>query len=218
MIIFFILMGIIFFISLMLFIICLSTLEIEVKNLVFNSNNTNQKLEDYLIYIKLKLLNKLTWVKIKIDNKRIKKYEKFNNKLLEKFSNFKAMALKSKKEILKRENIKCIKDLDIKLEKIDLNMKINLLDTIITSFSVALISSILSILIANIMEDCNYENCKYKISPIYNSKTQIIISLNCIINVKIVHIINIVYILFKKRGVDYDERTSNRRTYVCSND
>ena len=69
---FFIFLGIIFFISLILFIICLSTLEIEIKNLDFNSNKEiGKRLEEYLIYIKLKFANKITWFKIKINDKKI---------------------------------------------------------------------------------------------------------------------------------------------------
>lgn len=216
---FLIFIGIILFISLILFIICLSTLEIEVENFVFNSNNKrSKKLEDYLIYIKLKFVNKITWLKIKIDYKKIKKYKLFNNKILKKLSNFKDMVSKNKKEIFKRENIKYIKELDIKLKKIHLNMKISVLDAMITSLIVPLISTFLSIIVANTMEKYNNEDCKYIISPIYSEKMEAIINLNCIINVKIVHIINIVYMLFKKRSVNYDERTSNRRAYVCSNE
>ena len=72
---FLIFIGIILFIFLILFIIFLSTLEIEVENFVFNSNNKrSKKLEDYLIYIKLKFVNKITWLKIKIEYKKYIKY------------------------------------------------------------------------------------------------------------------------------------------------
>lgn len=216
---FLIFIGIILFIFLISFIIFLSTLEIEVENFVFNSNNKrSKKLEDYLIYIKLKFVNKITWLKIKIDYKKIKKYKLFNNKILKKLINFKDMVSKNQKEIFKKENIKYIKELDIKLKKIHLDMKINVLDAMFTSLIVPLISTFLSIIVANTMEKYNNEDCKYIISPIYSEKMEAIINLNCIINVKIVHIINIVYMLFKKRSVNYDERTSNRRAYVCSNE
>ena len=228
---FLIFIGIILFISLISFIIFLSTLEIEVENFVFDSNNKrSKKLEDYLIYIKLKFVNKITWLKIKIDYKKIKKYKLFNNKILKKLINFKDMVSKNQKEIFKREipegvanyissnYLKYIKELDIKLKKIHLDMKINVLDAMFTSLIVPLISTFLSIIVANTMEKYNNEDCKYIISPIYSEKMEAIINLNCIINVKIVHIINIVYMLFKKRSVNYDERTSNRRAYVCSNE
>lgn len=216
---FLIFIGIIFFMYLIIFVICLSTLEIEVKNFAFNSNNEgSKKLEEYLIYIRLKFVNKITWLKIKIDYKKIKKYKLFNNKILKKFINFKDMVSKKQKEIFRKENIKYIKELDVKLKKIHLDMKISVLDAMLTSLIVPLISTLLSIIIANTMEKYNNEDYKYIISPKYSEKMEAIINLNCIINVKLVHIINIVYMLFKKRSVNYDERTSNRRTYVCSNE
>lgn len=216
---FLIFIGIIFFISLILFVICLSTLEIEVKNFAFNSNNrSSKKLEEYLIYIRLKFVNKITWLKIKIDYRKIKKYKLFNNKILKKFINFKDMVSKKQKEIFRKENIKYIKELDIKLKKIHLDMKISVLDAMLTSLIVPLISTLLSIIVANTMEKYNSEDYKYIISPKYSEKMEAIINLNCIINAKLVHIINIVYMLFRKRSVNYDERTSNRRAYVCSNE
>ena len=213
---FLIFIGIILFIFLILFIIFLSTLEIEVENFVFNSNNKrSKKLEDYLIYIKLKFVNKITWLKIKIDYKKIKKYKLFNNKILKKLSNFKDMVSKNQKEIFKKENIKYIKELDIKLKKIHLDMKISVLDAMFTSLIVPLVSTLLSILLAKNIKKYKIEKYNYTITPIYKENIQIIISLNCIINVKMVHIINILYMLLKRRSVKYDERTSNRRAYVC---
>ncbi len=216
---FFIFLGIIFFISLILFIICLSTLEIEIKNLDFNSNKEiGKRLEEYLIYIKLKFANKITWFKIKINDKKIKKYKLSNIKLIKKLNNFKEIINKNKKEILKEENINFIKELNIKTKKLYLELKISMLDVIVTSFTIPLISTILSIILANTIEKYNKQDYIYLISPIYTEKIELRIKLNCIINVKIVHIINIVYMLFKKRSVNYDERTSNRRAYVSSDE
>ena len=75
MIIFLIFLGLLYIIFLLLY---LSTLEIEIQKFKFNSKNkTNKKVEDYLFYIRLKLLNKFTWIKIKIDNKKINKWTKY---------------------------------------------------------------------------------------------------------------------------------------------
>ena len=122
----------------------------------------------------------------------------------------------NKKDILEIKNVKY---LNIELKKINLEMQLDISDNILTSFAVVIISTLLSIVISRVMKKYNEEKCKYIIKPIYNENIQIIIDLNCIINVKMVHIINIVYMLFKKkRSVKYDERTSNRRAYVCRNE
>ncbi len=220
MLLFRIVLGIIFIISLMLYIIFLSILEIEFKELKFNSNNNkNNKLENYLIYIRLKFANKITWLKIKMDYKKMEKYKIFNNKILGKLINIRdllPLLIEKKEESLKNKNFE---KLDIKIKKINLNIKISALNAMLTALVTAIISTFLSIIIANRKENNNITNYKYKIIPIYSNKAEISINLNCIINVKMVHIIHIVYMLYKKkRSVENDERTSNRRSYVCSND
>lgn len=51
--------------------------------------------------------------------------------------------------------------------------------------------------------------------PMYRFGNSINLSLNCIINVKMVHIIYVIYILLKK-GMIKNERTSNRGAYDYS--
>ena len=204
-------LGIVFLISLLIFIICLSNLEIEIENFKYDSDNLNkEKKQDYLIYIRLKLLKRLTWFKLTIDDDRISKIR--NSKII-KIDILKRILLKNEKEVFTIENLKNIQKFEI--EKFNLKMKIDLINTIITSLSVAVISTFISILLAYNIRSYDDEKYNYIITPIYKENMQIIINLNCIINVKMVHIINILYMLFKKRSVNYDERTSNRRAYVC---
>lgn len=222
MIAFYIVLTILFLITLFFLLLLLSNIEIEINKLWFDSSNKKgEKLKDYLFYIRLKFLNKVTWLKVKIDSKKVlkiknskilksKSFEKINiiNKMKEK-------AIKNKKEIFKISNIK---DLDIKIEQLNLDMKISVSDNIITSFTVAVISSIISIILARNIDKYEKDKYMYLITPIYEYKPTLKIKLNCIIDIKIVHIMNVIYMLVKKRSVEYDERTSNRRTYVCSND
>ena len=56
---------------------------------------------------------------------------------------------------------------------------------------------------------------KFTVLPLYNIGNVIKINLNCIIDVKIVHIIYVIYILFKK-GRNVNERASDRRAYDYS--
>ncbi len=207
MIAFWIFLGIFFIISFLIFIICLSCVEIEIKKFKFNSNNKKEKrIEDYLIYMRFKFLNKITWMKL--EYKQAKKHKIFNHKMINKIIDF--------KDILKIKNIKY---LNARIQKIDLNIKVNVLETITTSFGVVIISTIISTILANKIDNYNNKAYNYSITPINTEKPQIIIRLNCIFNVKMVHIINVVYMLFKrKRSVNNDERTSNRRAYACRNE
>lgn len=207
MIVFWIVLFSIFFISLITFVIALSYVEIEVKKFKFNSNYTKDKrVEDYLIYMRFKFLNKITWMKL--EYKKTKKHKIFNHKMINKIIDF--------KDVLR---IKYLKILNPRVHKIDLNVKVDALDTVTTSLGVGIVSSVVSILLANRIDNYNSKDYNYRVTPIYGEKPQIIITLNCIFNVKMVHIINIVYMLFKrKRSVNYDERTSDRRTYACRNE
>lgn len=206
MIFFWVVISFVFLISFMIFIICLSYVEVEIKKFKFNSNHKKDKrIEDYLIYMRFKFLNKITWMKL--EYKKTKKHKIFNHKMLNKVIDF--------KDVLR---IKYLKWLNPKVDKIDLNVKVDVLDTVTTSIVVGIVSSIVSIILANRIDNYNSKDYNYKVTPIYGEKPQIIIILNCIFNVKMVHIINIVYMLFKKRSVKYDERTSDRRTYACRNE
>ncbi len=222
MIVFFIVLIILFLISLVFLMLCLSNLEIEINKLYFDSNNKkHKKLKKYLFYIRLKLFDKIPWLKVKIDREKIIKIKNsklFKSKMLQKLNkvnNIKEIILKNKKEIF---NINNLKELNIKLKQLDLDMKISVLDNIITSFSVALIASLISIIMAKTATKYCTNKYRYIITPIYEYKPILKVKLNCIIDLKIVHIMNIIYILVKKRSVEYDERTSNRRAYVCSHD
>ena len=225
MVVFFIILTILFFLSLISLIFLLSSLEIEVNNLLIDSENKkHNKLQDYLFCIRLKLLDKITWLKIEIDKNKMKKIEKskvFRSKIFNKvneYEHIRDIILKNKKEILKKTNIKYIKEINFQIKELDLNMELCTSDSIFTSFSVAILASIISIFLANNIKKYKSKKYRYIITPKYEQKPSIKIELNCIISIKIVHIMNVIYMLMKKRRVEYDERTSNRRPYVCSND
>ena len=76
------------------------------------------------------------------------------------------------------------------------------------AFVSIIISNILKIKVKKINK-----NYYYIISPIYTGENIFKLNLNCIISLKIVHIINIIYMIFKKGRSDRYVRTSNRRSY-----
>lgn len=210
MIIFFIVLIISFIVALIFYIFCLSSLEIEIKELLIDSENTkDNKIQKSFFYIRLRLFEKITWLKIKIDKNKINAMK--NSKILK----FKMINNIDKKELLKKDNIKYIKEMNIQIKQLDLILKICTTNSIATSFSVAIIATFISILLSGYSK--KNENNKYRIIPKYEQKPSIKIKLNCIINIKVVHIINVICMLIKRRSVEYDERTSNRRTYASFN-
>ncbi len=225
MVIFFIFLIILFLITSLFLLLLLSNIEVEINKLCFNTNNAKyEKLEDYLFYIRLKLFDKITWIKIKIDSEKIDKIKRskvLKSKIFEKLNksyNIKSILLKNRKKILKKDNIKYIKELDIEVKRLILYMDICTSSSIFTSFAVVAIATIISIVLAKSIKKYSKNKYKYIITPIYEYKPRLKIELNCIIDIKIVHIMNVIYMLIKKRSVVYDERTSNRGAYVCSNE
>jgi len=116
----------------------------------------------------------------------------------------------------KKEAIEIIKNLKVEVAKLNLNLEIGTEDVIITSGIIAVLSSVLGIVLAQTIKKYDREKHKYEIYPVYQNKNLINLYLNCIIKVKMVHIIYIIYVLVKKRRVNKYERTSNRRTYDYS--
>lgn len=192
-------------IIILLLMLVFSTIKLNVKK--FNIMNIKGTLKretgkEILIYAELYLLGVVKIARIKV-----------TKNLLEKLR-----IRRDVKEIEKEVEsfrfghlIEVIKKFKLKLEKIDLNLKLGVDDVILTSYLVAFISSVIGILIGISEPKKQY----FKVLPLYNFGNSIKINLNCIITVKIVHIIYVIYILLKKRRKDH-ERTSNRRPYDYS--
>lgn len=199
------------FILLLVIVILLSTISIRTEKLELSNYNKSGKLQyDFDVYFELYFLNKLKILSLKFDKEKLHKL-----KLKQKMQNvdFKKM----KKDMPKKEEIKSIvKKLDVDLNTFKLKVKIGTEDVILTSTIVSILASVIGIILGRVIKEYKEEKYKYEIHPIYENRNQILLNLNCIIKVKVVHIIFIIYLLLKKRRVDKNERTSNRRTYDYS--
>lgn len=200
--------GVIFFLILLIFIFLLSTINIDIQNL--HTGNINKTYKNYKVNIKLKFLNIIPVISINLNDKRIKKI--YNNSRLKKIkiNEIKNMILDMKKII------KLFGKLKIKFERLNLISYIGVEDVIATSYLVAGISTIIANILPHAVESKNIKNCKYEIISKYEQKNVIDVYLDCIITVKIV---NTIYVLYKlqEKGSNKNERTSNRRSYDYSN-
>lgn len=197
-----ILLFILFIIILLLF----STIKLNVKNITIKNfeNGTKKKnLEkEFCMYVELYLFGKIKFIKVKLTKSLLSRL-----KLQENMKN-----IKKDVEIIKKINVlEMVKALKIKIDKLNLEANIGTEDITLTVFIVTILSSLLGIIFRN----CNYENIDYKIISLYQFGNTINFRLNCIISVKMVHIIYVIYILLKK-GMIKNERTSNRRPYDYS--
>ncbi|MFR5312918.1 MAG: hypothetical protein ACLTGH_00600 [Clostridia bacterium] len=115
------------------------------------------------------------------------------------------MKNKIKKEILKHFS-------DIQVNKLNLKIKIGTENVFFTSMIIPIVSSIISIILMK--KITNVEKQKYVVEPIYLNQNILEILISGIFEIKMIHIISIIYILKQKEeGVKKNERTSNRRSY-----
>lgn len=215
MIFFLVVIGFVLTIFLLLFILFISTIQIEIDNLVINS--INKKENKINLYVRLKILNKITYLKIKVNKEKMSRFKVSNKRILKKINQIQNELINNRRKVLNIDVIRLLNRLNVEIYKLNLCLKIGLSDAFLTSITVGMISALISILISKNTKE--YSDKYYSILPDYNKTPLVKINLNCIINIKMIHIINVIYMLRKKkRSGEYNERTSYRRTYAGIND
>jgi len=177
--------------------------------LLFTTIKINFKYLDkkYKIIVKLYFLSKLRYFKIELDKDKLKpiieqakvNFEKSNNRRIE-------------KEIFKdRKVIKnVIKESKIDLEYLNLDFSLGTEFILLTTVIITTLSTIFPMLANKFIRKYDSKNYVYKFTPIYN-KNDIRLELDCIISIKLVHIINVILSILFKKGVFKNVRTSNTR-------
>ena len=204
----YILIGIIllFFITL-----CFLSIEFKLENFRFSLKNIKGRHinEDYRIEIILKLFSKIRIYKKIISKSKLEKNNvKFQLKKLE----------KKMKNNTSKIDIKILKvimqSLKIKLRYITLKVNIGTSDAAITAIITGAISGLIGIFLTNIinLNKLNY----FEVTPNYNNTNLFKVELNCIFELKLIHIIYTICNL-RKKGEE-NGRASNRRTYAYSNE
>ncbi len=187
-----------------LIIIAKAKISIEVKNLKIKANKKMYISDNYKIIFKIIILNKIPILKFNLNNEKLvlERNKRINKKGLKEESFLKN---KIKKEILKHFS-------DIQVNKLNLKIKIGTENAFFTSMIIPIISSIISIILMK--KITNVEKQKYVVEPIYLNQNILEILISGIFEIKMIHIISIIYILKQKEeGVKKNERTSNRRSY-----
>lgn len=194
----------------LLILVIFSKIEINVRNIRFTSYKVQERhlQEDYNIEVKLYVLKFLRILKINITKEKLEKL-KLENKIkkLEK-----KLILKDVKFDVNVFDV--LKNLKIIFEELNLKVEIGTENSALTSIIFGIISGIIPIMLRNQIK--NIEKQKIDIKPVYLNENLLNIELNCIFNIKMIHIIYVMYILNKKRRDEKYVRTSNRRSYGYS--
>ena len=193
----------IFWVIMLLF----SELRINIKQLEISNILYPKTIHNYTISIGFYFLNH-----IKILGFTITKEKLEHSKIIKKI-NMKKFETNIK---IDKELVSSLKELKLKVKDLKLKLDLGTEDAVLTSFITFAIATAISILLPHITEMKNASKLYYEINPLYQGKNLFNLSLNCIIYVKMVHIINIIFIYLQKEREEKYERTSNRRSYANS--
>lgn len=203
-------LKIILIISIFLILIITVKVEVKIQNIKYNSEKVKGErlANNYQIIIKILTLEKIPIFILKINKSKI---EKINAKThlkqkieeeIQKQDIAKAIEMEKKFD-LKKLIPEVYKNIKLETENINLKIDIGTENVVLTSFIIPIISTILAFTVKR----------NFEVQPIYQNKNIIKFELNGIFSVKMIHIIDTICILKKKRRVYKNERTSNRRTY-----
>ena len=195
-------------------IIITAKIEVKIVNLAINSQNKEHISDKYKIITKLKIFGNIPIIKFTLNKKKIKKIQQLL-KMNEKVKQLEKDILQNKNKFDKKM-VKGLKEFSkgIYVENLELEVELGTENAFLTSMLVAIFSSILSIGLSRIHLKEN--NIVYKIEPVYRNENSIKIEISGIFQIKLIHIINTIYVLNKKGGRKNHERTSNRRSYDYS--
>ena len=191
-------------------ILIFSKIQIKINNLRFKSRAKRHVNKEYEIIIKLYILKIIPIFKINITKTKLEKL-----KIKEKVKNIDLKILQNNKQFDKKA-LSSIKELDIAIKKINLYLDIGTENASITSIIVPTVSTIIAFFIRKKIK--KVENQVFTVNPIYTNQNLVNIYISGIFEIKVSHIINMIYNLNKerKKGVEENERTSNRRSYGYS--
>lgn len=185
MILVFIFLGILILISLIMLLLSLSNIQIELKQLHISNTKGKLKLK-VILNLSILLFNRYKLLRISIDNKKIIKILKSGRV---NFSNVN-ISKESKRTIKK-----FLKSDAVLIEKLGIDGYFSTFNNVLSGIIFSVSNALIPILISKKLEGSNYSN---KISFLNQSQNVINISINCIISIKIVNIINTLYLLKKK--------------------
>ena len=202
-------LGILVLLISVIILIIVSTLHIQIKNLSVSNMKPKNKAE-YAIIISLYLGNKIKWIWFNLNDKKMKKmYSKIQLEKLD-FQKF--------KKDFKMKDLKQLLKLKPKISYLNLDANLGVIEPTTTSFLVAIIATIISLLLPYLATELKEKNYIYNIKPLYYNQNLYKVNVDCIIEIKMVHIINVIYYILIKKGRKKNDQstTSNRKPYAYS--
>mgnify|MGYP004634643349 CR=1 FL=1 len=200
------------FLLIFLIVIVIITLKIkfEIQDLKLSTKETFHLNKDYQIKIQIYTLGIIPILCFKLNSIKINRILK--NKTIEEKINKEKIKLITDKANIDKKLITSIKNIKTEIKEINLKILIGTENASLTAFIIPVISTILAIVLSKQIKKYNDKQV-FSIIPIYINQNLINIELSCIFQIKMIHIINTICMVNKKRKGDKNERTSNRRSY-----
>ena len=200
------------FLFIILIIIMFITIKIkfEIQNLKISTNEKPHLNKKYQIKIVIYTLGFIPILNIKLNNKKIKKIIN-NQKIKEKIKQQETKIIENKANIDK-ELIISLKNIKTEVKEINLKIRIGTENASLTAFTIPVISTFIAIFLSKQIKKYNDKQV-FLVEPVYLDKNLLNIEFSSIFQIKMIHIINTICIVNKKRKGDKNERTSNRRPY-----
>ena len=185
-----------------LLLIIFTEIKIHIIDLKLKSEKTSVKLDkDFTILFELYIFNRINYLKISINKNKLKSLKSSKN-----MDRINQQIAKYNKKI-KFKNV--LKNLKLKLKKLNLKLEIGTENAALTAIFIGIISTFFSIFVGNLVY--NSKEINWKINPVYSNENLINLELNCIFSLKLIHIIITIYEM-RKEGDKY-ARTSNRKDF-----
>ena len=196
-----VLFFILLFLILLVVIVLNSKLQVRICNLDISTEREQKIKKDFELYLEIIIFNKIKILKI-----NAKKLQSQRINLKTALEKAKEIGEKTNKKELVANTIKSLKNLQIEIIKVDLNIELGTEDAALTAISVGAIASALGIIL---------KRQKFEIVPIYQDKNILNIKLNCIFRINLIHYI---YKMILKGRDENERKPSDRRAYAYSNE
>lgn len=198
-------------------IIILMILTIRVKfeftDFKFTSLSKEHLNKNYRIKTTVYVFEKIPILVLKITNEKIQKI--MNSEKIKKVIKNQEIKIIENRKNIDKELIKNLKNIKLQVEEMNLQISLGTEDASITAFIIPIISTIIAIFLSKKVRKHNNKQV-FSITPIYINQNLINIQFSGILQIKMIHIINTICIVNKKRRGGKNERASNRRSYDYS--
>ena len=183
-------------------LIYLTQIKIQVSNFKFEISDKGKSInEEFKVIIKFNVFKWLNYFRFTINNDKLKEYnaKQSFDKIIKQIIQDKNSKIKQSKSNKK----------NLKIERLDLRIDVGIEDAALTAIATGIGATILSFLIGKNINKS--EEIEWSINPIYNNDNLLKLDLNCIISIKLIHIIKRIYVMRKED--DRNARTSNRKNF-----